>query len=265
MLAHIVTPANRGLYQRQLEQMHRHRRRVFVEERGWKALDNGSPLEIDEFDHEHTSYLLLLGDVGEVLASCRVTPSWKPHLNQTLSDFIAHPEKATGPGIWEISRWIAGPGKDKHTDMKCRALMLAALAELSVSHQIDAYVGCMDLHQVNLMAEIGIHVEWLGEPTDYGEGTAVALRVSAGQPKLDLVRKLFRIDSPVTVMPPAWTFDRSVDPKAFSIVQRAFECEDADELELHLEAMTAVSSRRWLSEGHEPSVASLLDQPKGHA
>ncbi|MGP1276354.1 MAG: acyl-homoserine-lactone synthase [Caulobacterales bacterium] len=265
MLAHIVTPANRGLYQRQLDQMHRQRRKVFVEQRGWTALDNGSPLEIDDFDHEHTNYILLLGDVGEVLASCRVTPSWKPHLNQTLSAFISRTELATGPGVWEISRWIAGPGKDKRTDTQCRALMLVALAEFSVSHQIDAYVGCMDLHQVNHMAEIGIHVDWLGEPREYGEGTAVALRVAAGQKKLDLVRKLFRVDAPVTVMPPAWTSDRFVDSKAFSIVQRAFECEDADELELHLEAMTAVSTRRWLASGNEPSIATLLTETKGHA
>lgn len=265
MLVHIVTPSNRGLYQRQLEQMHRQRRKVFVDHKGWKALDNGSPLEIDQYDHEDATYLLLLGDIGEVLASCRVTPTWKPHLFQTLTDFIERPELATGPGVWEISRWIGGPGKDKTIDIQCRALMFAALAEFSVSHQIDAYVGCMELSQINLMAEMGIIVDFLGEPREYDEGTAVGLRVGAGAEKLAMVRRLFRIEHPVTVMPPAWSVDRNISPKVFSIIERAFETEDADELEQFLDAINAVSTRRWAASGAMPSMASLLSQPKGEA
>lgn len=265
MLTHIVTPSNRGLYQRQLEEMHRQRRKVFVEHMGWTALDNGSPLEIDEYDHEHASYLLLLGDLGEVLASCRATPTWKPHLFETLTGYVDKLELAHGPGIWEISRWIGGPGKDEETDMICRMHIMTALGEFALSHHIDAFVGCLELTQINLMAEVGIPFDLLGEPKGYDEGTAVALRVPAGAERLDYIRKLFGIDRPVTVMAPAWTSDRPVDPKVFAIVERAFEAEDADEIEQFLEAMDQVSTRRWAATGIRPSMASLLDQPKGDA
>ncbi|TRO86576.1 autoinducer(acylhomoserine lactone) synthesis protein, partial [Glycocaulis profundi] len=47
MRVHIVTPANRGLYGVQLEQMHRQRREVFIDRLGWSEIDTGEELERD--------------------------------------------------------------------------------------------------------------------------------------------------------------------------------------------------------------------------
>ena len=53
MKVHIITSANRAVYGRELEQMHRLRHEIFVEELGWTDLWSAEGVERDDFDDEH--------------------------------------------------------------------------------------------------------------------------------------------------------------------------------------------------------------------
>lgn len=245
MRVHIVTPANRGLYEDQIDQMHRQRRHIFVDTLGWKALDDSGPKESDQFDHEHAVYMLLLGDVGEVLASARLLPTWKTHMFETvLADFVETPGRESGPGVWELSRWIAGPGHDHESDAECRGLMVAALAEFSLSFGADAIVACTDPRHLNLFAELGWPLEVIGGPKPYPEGTGVGVRCMIGERDLRRVREIFKLKVPASVIMAPSGPRRPVDPRAWAVIDQMLEVDDPDLLEDMIMSVTAMARRR---------------------
>lgn len=238
MRVHIVTPANRGLYGVQLDQMHRQRREVFIDRLGWTEIDTGDALERDEFDTPDTFYLLLLGDIGEVLGSARLLPTWKPHLFETtLGDFLNDRDRARGPGIWEVSRWIAGPGFDPKTDRICRALMFAALAEFGLHFGATAVVASVDETFMAYFDEIGVPIETLGGPVSYGQGQGYAVRCEVSIAALRGIRALMKLRAPAAFTAGAVLDERPNDPVRWAILDRLLEVENRSHLESLLGAI----------------------------
>jgi N-acyl-L-homoserine lactone synthetase len=229
MRVHILTPANRHLYASQIHNMHRQRRRVFVERRKWAALDNGSEYEIDQFDHEAAVYLLALGDLGEVYGSARLLPTWKPHLfASVLTAYLERPEEATGPGVWEYSRWIPGDTGDQEHDAQVRALLLSATAEFALSHHVEAFVACIETRFVNIFAELGWPMSFLGAPQRHESGKAVAVRFTIGFDDLVATRAYFGLAAPSAIEIPAWLLGAPVDPICFAAIDEIFSIEDEE-------------------------------------
>lgn len=256
MRVHIVTPANRTLYVRQLDQMHRQRQEIFVQRMGWKAIDSGEPLEVDQFDHQHAVYMLLLGDVGEVLGSARLLPTWKEHMFQTvLAPFVEREGRCSGAGVWELSRWIAGPGHDRETDAECRGYMVTALAEFALTFNAEAIVACTDPRHINLFAELGWPLEIIGGPKSYGEGDAIAVRCAIRESDLDRCRHIFRLPVPATTIMAASAPPRLIDPRAWAIIDQLLEVEDPDLLEDMILALTGMQRRKGLSGQEQPGVS----------
>jgi acyl-homoserine lactone synthase len=59
----IVNHENRVHFEQELEEMHRQRKKIFIERLGWTLAVSGD-LEIDEYDGEETLYLLSLQSAG---------------------------------------------------------------------------------------------------------------------------------------------------------------------------------------------------------
>jgi hypothetical protein len=57
-MIHVISSANRDLYESIIEHHFRLRQEVFVSERQWNALERPKQREIDAFDNEDTIYLL---------------------------------------------------------------------------------------------------------------------------------------------------------------------------------------------------------------
>src|SRR5581483_348121 len=108
MKVHIVTRANRAHYRNELEQMHRLRHEIFVDELGWSALRSDDGIERDEFDDDHAVYLVA-AERGEVHGSLRLLPTWKRCMISERFPEWANPGLfRTGAGIWEWTRWAPG-------------------------------------------------------------------------------------------------------------------------------------------------------------
>lgn len=109
MLA-IVTPDNRALYARELDEMFRLRYRVEVECWRWRLPDARDGRDRDQFDRDETIYFLSLSDEGAVVGCGRLNPTLSPHL---LSDVFAKccalGGVRRGPDIWEFSRYVIDP------------------------------------------------------------------------------------------------------------------------------------------------------------
>lgn len=266
MRVHIVTPANRHLYTEQIDEMHRQRRRVFVERLKWTELDGGGAYEIDEVDHDAAVYLLALGDVGEVLGSARLAPTWRPHLfAAALQRYLDDPKAATGPGVWEYSRWLPGEGTDQERDAEVRKLLLCATAEFAVAHQVEAYVACIETRFLNIFAECGWPLEMLGRPQRYPRGKAVAVRFTIGMTELAETRARFDCAGPASIELPAWLPGRPIKPVVFAMLDGLLGVEDEALLQEALEHCNGIfvadaQARRVRDHGD-----LLLVQPQGRA
>jgi acyl-homoserine lactone synthase len=105
-MIHVISAANRHLYEDVLEQHFRLRHEIFVEERKWEALRKPDGREIDAYDNEDAIYLLAL-DNRRVLGGCRLYPTTKPTMmSEVFPNLAAVRGCPVDPQIWEWSRFF---------------------------------------------------------------------------------------------------------------------------------------------------------------
>ena len=101
-MIHVITSANRHLYQAELLAHFRLRHEIYVVERNWKDLARPDGLERDQFDNQDALYILAT-DNGQVIGGSRLLPTTRPHL---LSEVFPHLEYVRGlPRAVDIYEW----------------------------------------------------------------------------------------------------------------------------------------------------------------
>jgi acyl-homoserine lactone synthase len=201
---HVITKANRAHYASELEQMHRLRHQVFVDELKWTALASPSGLEIDNFDDEDAAVYLVACEDGRVYGSLRLLPSWRRcMLKERWPEFVTEGETPTGPNTWEWTRWCPGTLNDRRHLIKARAALIIAALEFARSRSIKTYITFCEVKFVGQLEELGWHPRPLGMPRPFDEGTAIGVEWEVGPDLLAETRKLMRLSGPVSIEAPA--------------------------------------------------------------
>lgn len=203
MKVHIVTSANRARYSDSLRQMHEQRHRVFVEELGWQALSSEGGLEVDAYDDQHAVYMLAMTD-GEVAGSARLLPSWRRSLTKDhLSNFVSHDEAFIAPDVWEWTRWAPGDTRQPRELSKSRRALLLAGLEFGLSRGAVAFTAVCDPKIVTQITHLGWRPRKIGLPTQFAEGTAVAITWNISFELLASTRRTFKAEGPASFEAPA--------------------------------------------------------------
>lgn len=87
-MIHVITSANRHLYEPELLTHFRLRHEVYVVERNWKELDHADGLERDQFDNQDATYIMAI-DNGEIVGGSRLIPTTNPHLLSEVFPYLA--------------------------------------------------------------------------------------------------------------------------------------------------------------------------------
>jgi acyl-homoserine lactone synthase len=209
MRVHVVNAGNRSLYLDEIEAMHRHRYEIFVEERGWKALESPDRLDIDEFDTSDATYLIAIDRRASVMGSARLIPSWRPNMLKTLfPEYCAGPVP-TGPGIWEWTRH-ATPGRrhSKDFNIAVQCLLNMAVLEFAQSRAIDSFIGILEASLLPYTIELGWNSLPLGSPHPYGEGVAIAIQSAVRPGHLQQLRKAGGISDGILIEAPGYQGER---------------------------------------------------------
>lgn len=208
MKVHVVTNANRTLYRRQLEQMHRQRHQLFVEEMGWSDLASPDGLEIDQFDNGDAVYLLALDD-GEVAGSMRLLPTWRRCMVTEVFPQFASEPVPVGPELWEWTRYCPGLMSKPRQLIRTRGALLTATLEFAASRGFRSYMAFGESKFMGQLVELGWSPAPLGMPRSFAPGSPTAMVMYWQIKPIDLAnaRRMFRLSAPVLVEAPAYTAD----------------------------------------------------------
>ena len=177
-MLHLIDADNRHLppYADMLEQSYLIRHDIYVNHRGWKALARPDLREIDQFDTPNAKYLIW-ADGEEVVGGARFVPTHLPHL---MSDVFPHivtlGEIPRSPDVWELTRmFTTRDGNSKANRRLVTGDVWAGMFEMGLHYELKAISIVCDTFFLTRFLESGFSVRPLGLPTDYPEGTCIAV------------------------------------------------------------------------------------------
>lgn len=199
----LVLPEARLGFAGALMQMHHDRKRVFVDQLGWRLPVRGSWLEVDEFDNEFAVYLLARSaEDGSHQASLRLLPTTRPHMLADLFSALCEGPPPVGDGCWEISRLVTRPAVAVGTALlRVHRLLALALLEFAACNEVTAYSLVIEANRVPALLAIGWPVIPLGLPMSIDGQELQALQINVRPDTLTRLRARLRVDAPVLRMP----------------------------------------------------------------
>ncbi len=113
---HIINNANRHLYERELDEHHQIRHRIYVEELQCRGLKpRADKREYDQFDMDETVYVLALEE-GRVVGGLPLVPTTGPHLiADVFPRFASMQGVPRAPDIAEWTRLFVVPERRENT------------------------------------------------------------------------------------------------------------------------------------------------------
>jgi len=198
---HVVTAANRHLYETQLDQMYRHRTELFVEGAGWN-LTVVDGREMDEGDDDRAVYLIAIDDDGHCRSSVRIRPVDDfSYLIDHMPEWVDEDRQALkeDPTVWEMARWI---NQSRARKAEVSIAIYVGAVEYMVGRGVSQCVSCPDVVREKHALRRGWTVRRLGTPRRYPEGgTAVGASLIVSEEELARARQV-RVPSPRSARDP---------------------------------------------------------------
>jgi acyl-homoserine lactone synthase len=183
---HVITRDNAHLYEKELQQYFLLRHEIFVEERGWKDLEQSSRVETDTYDNEHATYLLAI-DRERVVGGQRLYPTLRPHMISEVFAHMAHRGIPQAPDIFEWTRYfVIKERRTGRTD--CR--LLAAVQEFCLEEGIRQLTAVVEMWWLPRWQQTGFKVQPLGLPTMIEGQPCIAAAIQISRESLERVRKV---------------------------------------------------------------------------
>ena len=169
-----------------LRTMFEDRKSVFVDLLKWDVPVLDGRFELDEFDDERATYLIVADEHGDHLGSARLLPTTRPHLLGSLfADLCALPPPA-GPDIFEITRFCLSRRQNAMLRLETRNRLVSALVWYALETGIQTYTGVAEMAWLQQILAFGWDCRPLGTPLpcDCGLLGALAIEITPATPGL---------------------------------------------------------------------------------
>jgi acyl-homoserine lactone synthase len=195
----IVTAENRSLFAAEIAEMHRQRKRVFVDGFGWK-IPVVSDMEIDRYDRNDTIYLIAkAGPQAAVTASVRLLPTVGPHLMSDLFRTACGGSPPCGSSIWEVSRFCIAPEvPSRRSRIGLLWEVICGITETALLFGIERVTFQSNAALLPLVLDCGWSAQPLGPSLPDGDDQITAVTASITADGLRNVRQRFGVPRPVT-------------------------------------------------------------------
>ena len=163
-----------------LRAMFEDRKSVFVDLLKWDVPVLCGRFELDQFDDEHATYLIIADEDGDHLASARLLPTTRPHiLGSLFPDLCAVPPPA-GPHVFEITRFCLSRRQGAASRRLARNQLVSALAWHALEQGIRTYTGVAEISWLQQILAFGWDCRPLGAPLRHASGVLGALAIEIG-------------------------------------------------------------------------------------
>lgn len=146
------------------DNMHRDRKRVFVDLLHWDVPVIDDEFEIDAFDTVQAVYLVETDQVGRHLGSFRLLSTEHPHLLGSVFPELSDSSVPSGPDIWEITRGCLSPALRAAERLRVRNRLATAAVDYALKHGISRYTCIADSGWLAQIPTLGWDARPLGAP-----------------------------------------------------------------------------------------------------
>lgn len=178
-MLYVVSPDKRKIFDQELENYFRLRKRVLIDQRGWD-LKSEDGKEIDQFDHDQAHYLIYkCPETDRVCAGVRLTPSTAPNLTLDIFPHLIDPKRgfSPSPDVWESSRFVTESLETKSQKGMIREatfILFIGMIEYGLRHNLQLFLTMTEVR----LERIGKMNQWylqrLGEVEKVGNTFAVS-------------------------------------------------------------------------------------------
>ena len=165
-----------GTQDRTLAGMFEDRKSVFVDLLKWDLPVLDDRFEIDGFDNEDPTYILIASDDGDHLGSARLLPTTKPHILSLFPELCAASAPA-GPDCFEITRFCLSRRQNAQSRLRTRNRLVSALAGYALEAGIRTYTGVAEMAWLQQVLAFGWACRPLGPPVQHPCGILGALAI----------------------------------------------------------------------------------------
>lgn len=157
--------------------MHRDRKRIFVDMLRWQVPVIAGEYEVDQFDGPGAAYLVSAEADGEHRGSIRLLPTDRPHILGSLFPELCDEEVPAGPNIYEITRGCLSPRLRAAERLRVRNQLTTAAVSFALANGIDSFTCVADGGWYSQILSLGWQCEPLGLPQLVGTSLTGALRI----------------------------------------------------------------------------------------
>ena len=187
---HVISSANRHLYERELDEHHQIRHRIYIEQLRWRGLTaRADKREYDQFDMTDTVYLLAIED-GRVVGGSRLVPTTGPHLiADVFSRFASERGVPRRPDIAEWTRIFVVPERrEEYGASKVGSIISASVIDYGLREGLIGFSVLMNTFWLPKFHKYGWRVRPLGMPAVHDDEWLIAVQIDVTQEALSGVR-----------------------------------------------------------------------------
>lgn len=183
-----------------LHDMHRDRRKVFVDGLGWNLPVTADGLEIDQFDGGPAVYLVCVDPATRRhMSSTRLLPSTAPHVLGSVFDHLCDSGAPRTETVWEISRFCTSPGLTRDETKWARRRVVVAMAEFALLHDLDRYSCVISLSWLSVFLSPGWRCDPLGAPKEWEGDMIGAFSIAIGEGFLPAYRAQYDVPEDILI------------------------------------------------------------------
>jgi N-acyl-L-homoserine lactone synthetase len=172
-----------------LRAMFEDRKSVFVDLLKWDVPVLDGRFELDEFDDEQATYIVVADRDCDHLGSARLLPTTRRHILDSLFAHLCAAPPPVGPQVFEITRFCLSRRQDAASRRQTRNRLVSALVAFALETGIRTYTGVAEIAWLQQILAFGWDCRPLGVPAPLECGSIGALAIEITPATPDLLAK----------------------------------------------------------------------------
>ncbi len=201
-MIHVITSANRHLYEPELLAHFQLRHEIYVVERNWTDLARPDGLERDQFDNEDAIYVLA-SENGQIIGGSRLVPTTRPRLLSEVFPYLAAVRGLPiAADIYEWTRMFVVKGRREGRTMggQTRGTVICGVLEYCLDNGITGLTALIEMFWLPLFHSMGWNLIPLGLPKLINSEWSIAVKMPIDENILASTRAFHGISGRVRVV-----------------------------------------------------------------